>query len=384
MKITSVKATPVNIPASFDVCGVQRSASLSLCIVEITTDEGHTGYGMTAITEEEVVACVVNDILAPSLIGEDPLCHDKLWNQMYWLVTPRGQSGYASHAIAAVDIALWDIKGKALGQPVWKLLGGARSTVPVYATVGFDFFDDEQLTGIVKLWQDKGFDKFKMVVGHQATRRKDRIQQTLVDTLKRDAKRVGIFREAAGPDAEIFVDANCNLDAYHALYIATRMQEHDIGFFEEPLMGNDVRALQHLRQQVSIPLAGGQNEGQSDKFRELLIHQSLDILQPNVAITGGYTQCLKIAGMAEAFGVNIDNGGAWPFHNMHLHAGVRNGGMIEYHIFAVECLKQIFTDLPTPKNGWLTLPETPGLGFGLDREALAELAKQPTARGNGK
>ncbi len=384
MKIISVKATPVNVPATFDLCGAQRTASLGLCIVEIETDDGLVGHGMTAITEEEVVACAINEIAAPALTGEDPLCTDRLWNLLYWIMTPRGQSGYASHAIAAIDIALWDLKGKALSQPVWKLLGGARSQVPVYATVGFDFFDEEQLAGVVRLWQGKGFDKFKMVVAHQATRRKDSLRRTLVETLKRDAKRVAIFREAAGADAEIFVDANCNLDAYHALYIATRMQEYDVGFFEEPLMGNDVRALQHLRRQVSIPLAGGQNEGQSDKFRELLVHQSLDILQPNVAITGGYTQCLKIAGMAEAFGASIDNGGAWPFHNMHLHAGVRNGGMIEYHIFAVECLKQIFTDLPVPENGWLTLPQTPGLGFGLNRDALAELARQPTSRGSGK
>jgi L-alanine-DL-glutamate epimerase-like enolase superfamily enzyme len=120
------------------------------------------------------------------------------------------------------------------------------------------------------------------------------------------------------------------------------------------------------------------------KFRDFLVNRSLDILQPNVAITGGFTQCMKIAGMAEAFNVAIDNGGAWPFHNMHLHAGVRNGGMVEYHVFSVECLSQVYNDLPVPHDGMIDLPETPGLGFSLNKEALVELSKSATSLGRGK
>lgn len=383
MKIVDVKATAVNIPATFDFCNTQRTATLGVCIVEITTDEGHVGVGMTAITEEEVIAYTINQIMAPALIGKDPLCNDKIWNQMYWLMTPRGQSGYAMHAIAAVDLALWDIKGQALGQPVWKLLGGARSSVSTYATVGFDFFDREQLVAVAKDWEKQGFSKFKMVVGHGGLKRKDE-PRPLLDVLREDVMRVKLLREAIGDQAELFIDANCNLDLYHAAWLAKRVEEYDISFFEEPIKGNDPHTLSDLRRQTSIPLAGGQNEGQASKFKDLLLNRSLDVLQPNVAITGGYTQCQKIAGMAEAFGIGIDNGGAWPFHNMHLHAGLSNGGMVEYHIFAVECLKQIFNDLPTPKDGWIEMPTAPGLGFTLNQEALKELAKQPTSRGLGK
>lgn len=383
MKISKIKATAVNVPAEFNSCGQPRKATLGICVVEVTTDTGLTGVGMTAITEEEVIAYTINNIVAPAIIGDDPLCTDRIWNKLYWLMTPRGQSGYACHSIAAVDIALWDIKGKALGQPIWKLLGGAREKVTTYATIGFDFFDNDQLTDVAKTWQEEGFSKFKMVVGHNALKRRDEPRPVL-DAVRNDIRRVETLRETVGKDAEIFIDANCNLDPYHACWLAERLEDYNISFFEEPLVGNDPQQLRQLRSRTSIPLAGGQNEGQSSKFKQLLLNDSLDILQPNVAISGGYTQCVKIAGMAEAFNTGIDNGGAWPFHNLHLHAGVRNGGMVEYHIFAVKCLEQIFEGLPKPENGFLTAPNEPGLGFTLKNDALEELAKMPASRGLGK
>ena len=376
-KITAVRATALSVPASFDYCGRRNEHELGICIVEITTEAGHVGVGMTAITEESVVACAINEIAAPALVGQDALNIERIWDKLYWLMTPRGQSGYAMHAIAAVDLALWDIKGQALGLPVWRLLGGARPKVQTYATIGFDFFDREQLAEVAATWKARGFSKFKMVVGHNGLKRRDE-PRPLMDVMREDIKRVEILREAAGEDAELFVDANCNLDLYHATWLARRIEAFDISFFEEPLVANDVHGLRELRGKTSIPLAGGQNEGQIQKFRDFLLHGALDVLQPNVAITGGITLCRKIAAMAEGFGVNIDNGGAWPFHNMHLHAGLRNGGMIEYHIFSVECLSKIFNDLPVPQDGWLELPDTPGLGFTLNREALNEFAVRPS------
>ena len=139
-----------------------------------------------------------------------------------------------------------------------------------------------------------------------------------------------------------------------------------------------------LRRRTSIPLAAGQNEGLAWRFRDMLTHNAIDVLQPNVTISGGYSQVLKIAGMAQAFNVPIDNGGAWPFHNMHLHAGVSNGGLVEYHYVAVLVLQKIFDGLPAPVDGWLTLPEAPGLGFAPNANRVRELAKLPTSHGRGK
>src|SRR3954467_3324627 len=153
MQIASVRATPLNLPVTVATpSGKTKSTSLSLCLVDVELDDGRIGTGMTAITEEEGVAAIVNEVASHALVGMDPLRHEQVWDKLYWLLTPRGQSGYESHAMAAIDLALWDLKGQIFGQPVWRLFGGARAQVPVYATFGFAFFDREELAAAAKNW----------------------------------------------------------------------------------------------------------------------------------------------------------------------------------------------------------------------------------------
>lgn len=383
MKIVRVHATPLNLPVQAGLPGRTKSTSLSLCLVDVETDTGLVGTGMTAITEEEVVASIVNEIAAPALIGLDPMRHEALWDRLYWLLTPRGQSGYASHAMAALDLALWDIKGQALGQPCWRLLGGARPEVPVYATFGFAFLEREELAEAAVAWKARGFQRLKMTVGHHALQRRDE-PRSMTDVVAEDVMRIRAVRDAVGPDVQIFIDANCSLDYLHALHLAQRVEDCGIAFFEEPVSQNDIPTLAKLRNKISIPLAAGQNEGLSSRFRDMLVAQAVDVVQPNVCITGGYTQCQRIAGMAQAFNVQLANGGAWPHHNMHLHAGLANGTLVEYHSVAVDCCQLVFDDLPVPQAGVLKLPDTPGLGFRPNRERIAELSKRPLSHGAGK
>ena len=285
------------------------------------------------------------------------MAHEAIWEKLYWKTMPRGQTGYAAHALAAIDLALWDIKGKALGQPVWRLLGGARERVPVYATFGFGFFDREQLAAAAKHWVAQGFTRLKMTVGNEALRRRD--QRALSDVIKEDAARVarGARGGRAGHRAVHRRQLQSRPLSRDAL--AEMIKPYGIGFFEEPLSQNDVHQMAELRRVSGLALACGQNEGLLFRFRDLLLNKSVDILQPNVAIGGGITQCLKVAGLAAAFNVPIDNGGAWPFHNMHLHAGLAHGGMVEYHYLAVELCRQLYHGLPTPEAGFLTLPTHP-------------------------
>jgi L-rhamnonate dehydratase len=380
-RIAKVRAIGLNLPV--DIPGVQRKASFSACLVRVETESGLVGHGFTAITEEEVIAAAINEVVAPAIIGEDALEHERLWDRVYWLLSPRGQTGYASHAIAAIDTALWDIKGKALGQPVWRLLGGARSRVPVYATFGFSFYDRDQIAEAARNWMERGFRRLKMVVGHEALQRRD-TPRPQREVILEDALRVRAVRDAIGSDAELYIDANCSLDPYHALELARWVKPLGISFFEEPITQNDVALLADLRARAGIAIAAGQNEGLAWRFRDLLVRQAVDVLQPNVVISGGFTQCVRIAGMASAFNVPIANGGAWPFHNMHLHAGLAHGGLVEYHYPAVLACKTIFPHLPEPHDGWLALPDAPGLGFEPDEDSVRELAKRPSARGRGK
>jgi L-rhamnonate dehydratase len=383
MKIARVWATPLNLPVTVQAASGSKSTSLSVCLVQVETDTGLVGTGMTAITEEEVIGSIVNDIAAHHLVGLDPMRHEQIWERLYWLLTPRGQSGYASHAIAAIDLALWDIKGQALNEPCWRLLGGARAEVPVYATFGFAFFEREELAAAAKDWVGRGFTRLKMTVGHHALARRDE-PRPLDAVIAEDVMRIRAVREAVGPDVQLYIDANCSLDYFHALKLAQQVEPYGISFFEEPLTHNDIPNLQKLRAKTSIPLAAGQNEGLATRFRDLLVAQAVDVVQPNACISGGFTQCARIAGMAAAFNTRFANGGAWPHHNMHLHAGLANGSLVEYHSVAVQCCELVFDELPKPERGVLRLPDTPGLGFKPNPERLAELAKRPGSRGAGK
>jgi L-rhamnonate dehydratase len=382
MKIARVTATPLNVPLHITLLGLDKKTSLACCHVEVETDSGIIGHGFTSITEEDVIAQIVNGVIGPNMVGDDPLLHERIWEKLYWTMMPRGQTGYAAHALAAVDLALWDIKGKALDLPVWKLLGGARDRVPVYATFGFGFFDREQLAAAAKEWVKQGFRRLKMTVAGEALRHKD--THPLMDAIREDAKRVQAVREAVGPEIDIFIDANCNLDLYHATKLAEIIKPFNISFFEEPITQNDPLAMAQLRRNTGMALACGQNEGLLFRFRDFLVNQAIDYAQPNVCITGGYTQCLKIAGLAASFNVSVANGGAWSYHNMHLQAGVANGSLVEHHYLAVELYKLLYRDLPMPKDGWLTLPDRPGLGFEPDRDAIRELAKLPLSEGRAK
>lgn len=369
-QITNLTAYALKVPIEFELLGQRYQSTSSICLVKAETQTGLVGWGMTGITQAPVIERIVNHVAKPLVIGQDVMATEQIWEQLYWQLSPRGQTGYASHAIAAIDIALWDMKGKLLGQPIWKLLGGARDTVPVYATFGLEIFDRQQLAEAAKLWVAQGFTRLKMKVGHGGLRRRDE-PRPMAEVITEDIARIRAVRTAVGHEIELYIDANCNLDLYHASQLCQAIEPDNIAFFEEPVTQNDVRQLADLRRQTSIRLACGQNEGLAFRFRDFLVHEAVDVVQPNVVITGGYTQCAKIAGMAAAFNVPICNGGAWPFHNMHLQAGLANGWLVEWHFTAVKCIQAVYKNLPTPQNGYLQLPQTPGLGFEPDEAKVA-------------
>ena len=374
MKIARVAATPLNVPLHVKLAGADRKTSLAACFVEVETDDGIVGHGFTSITEEDVIAQIVNGVAGPAIIGDDPLAHERIWDKLYWTLMPRGQTGYAAHALAAIDVALWDIKGKALGQPVWRLLGGARARVPVYATFGFGFFDREQLAAAAKLWVAQGFRRLKMTVGNEALRHRD--ARPLADVVREDAARVQAVRDAVGPDVELFIDANCNLDLYHAKKLAEMVKP--IAFFEEPITQNDALQMAELRRATGVPLACGQNEGLLFRFRDLLLREAVDYVQPNVVITGGFTQCIKVRGACRGL-QRLDRERRRLVVPQHAPAG----GRVERHAgrAPLSCCRTLPADLSRPAasagwipdaagGAWSRLRAEPG-GDPRDREASA-------------
>lgn len=382
-EIREVTATPVNIPLTVEVGPVSAQSSLSGVVVEVTTASGITGHGFTAITEEEVVAAAVNSVAAPNLVGADALHREHIAERLYWLLTPRGQTGYASHAVSAIDLALWDILGHATGLPCWRLLGGARPRVPLYVTFGFGSFSRDQLVDAARHLKSEGVTRFKMVVGHHALAKRNE-GNDLRAQLDEDIARVRTVREALGEGPELYVDANCSLDPLSARWFADRIADYGIAFFEEPVRDNDYKAMAELRRATGMRVAAGQNEGQLFRFEQLMGAGAVDVIQPNAVICGGFTMAAKVAAIAQARNIAIANGGAFPFHNMHLNAGLANGGLVEWHLAAVAMGHALFRDLPERDEWDMPLPQAPGLGFQLDRDKLRDLAALPLSAGRGK
>lgn len=371
MKIARVEAWPIAIPYREAIVGLKEPLRVNMCFVRMETDDGLVGHGVTGITSSVAVAHVINSVAGPAVTGLDPVHNELIWDRLYWAMVSRGQTGFAIHAIAAIDVAIWDIKAKALGLPLWRLLGGARDRVETYATFGLPDYDRDQLVEAARWWISRGYTRLKMELAHGLPHRDER---SLLETIREDAERVRVLREGIGDDVEICVDGHCSLDPYHAYRFSRMIEPYGIAFYEEPTTQNDARLLADLRRRVGIPISAGQNEGLSSRYRDLLMHEAVDILQPNVVIGGGFTQALKVAGMAQAFNIPICNGGAWPHHNMHLQAGVANGTMIEYHYPVVEASRLIYKALPEAERGWMTMPQTPGLGFEPDFDAVREFS----------
>ncbi len=360
MKITRVEASVHNIPINPPL--LTETLWRHLVFVVIESDDGDIGYGLTGGIQHHGIREFINREVAPMLIGRNPLETERIWHELFVTLNPRAQTGMWSSAVSAVDIALWDIKGKHFGEPVWRLLGGAQNPVPAYITFGLPHYDNEQLVEVAKSFVDQGEDKLKMVVG-------------VMDDHQNpagDAERVRAVREAIGDDIQLMMDANYMLSFTMAQEMCRRVEPYNITWFEEPLYGNDASLLADLRRRTTVPISAGQNEGHRFRHRELLVHGAVDILQPNVCYVGGFTEGMKVAGMAQAFNILIANGGGWPHHNMHLQAAVANGWRVEFHYEMWKAGETIYVDPPGPSRGWVTLSERPGLGLEPRWDALKE------------
>lgn len=359
VEITSVKASTHSIPVKVPM--LAKPVIQKLVFVEIGTSAGITGYGLTGAGQTSGVCALINQQLAHFLSGKSALDTEARWQEMFLTFNPRYQTGAFSSALSAIDIALWDIKGKHLNMPVWRLLGGAKKTVPAYITFGLLEFDRDQLVEFARQFLAQGQDKFKMVVAIDNA-----------ENIAEDAARVGAVREAIGPDRDLMIDGNYLFSMNRALQLAKRVEPYNLTWFEEPLFGNDARLLSQLRQRCSVPISAGQNEGSRFRHLELLQNASIDILQPNVCYVGGYTEGMKVAALAQAFNILIADGGGWPHHNMHLQAAASNGWRVEFHYLMWQAGNTIYRNPPQPVKGNVTLTEDAGLGLEPNRDALRE------------
>ena len=284
--------------------------------------------------------------------------------RVFWATARKYFMGAWNCAMSLVDVALWDIKGKATGQPVWKLLGGAHAKLPAYITFGLPRYSIEELIEVARMLVKDGQTSLKMVVAAGSHEYDEILGQPTDASILQDAERVRALREAVGPRIELMMDANKGATFAQALKLAKLCEPYNLTWFEDPVLQGDPRLMARLRAQTTIPIAAG-STATSDLvyLREYLVREAVDYLQPNVRDIGGYTQGLKAAGIAQAFNVPLAMGGNYPHLNMHLHAGVPNGGRVEFHWQGWKCVEALFDNAPGPVKGTVTLPERPGLGF---------------------
>jgi L-alanine-DL-glutamate epimerase-like enolase superfamily enzyme len=362
MKITAVKASLHRIPVQPPL--LNEKIWTPVVITAVETDQGITGYGLTRSPQRHGVREFINREADPFLSGQNPLETERIWQSLSKAFNPRNQTGMWSSAMSAIDIALWDIKGKHYKEPVWRLLGGAQNPVPSYVTFGLRDYTKEQLVEVARQVIARGEHRLKMVVAVEP------------ENPKVDAERVRAVREGVGDDVELMIDANYMFSLNRALELCKLVEPYRITWFEEPVYQNDAALLAELRRHTSIPIAAGQNEGHRFRHRELIVNRGVDIAQPNVCSVGGYTEAVKVAALAQAFNLPIANGGGWPHHNMHLQAAMANGWRVEFHFVMWKIGDTIYQNPPGPNHGSVTLAETPGLGLEPRWDALKEFEEK--------
>lgn len=350
MKITGIEAAVEHVQPERAADAYAGQESLTCVRCKISTDEGLTGVGLTGRFLAAEVAHLLNGGFAATARGLDPLDIESVATTLAKKFNPRQSTGVFVSAMSAMDLALWDLRGKQLAHPVARLIGGARSAVPAYATVGLPAFSETELVKACTTALAAGFHGVKILVG---------AGRSIIE----DAKRIRAVRAAIG-HAPLMLDANCAYTVAEAKRLATLVADCDITFFEEPLRGNDIPSLAELRRAISIPLASGQMIQSVAWFRDVLACGALDILQPNAAFCGGLSAMLRILALAEAQGIPVTGAGGYEAANLPAMAGHAHGGMLEVH-GAHAALRTRFATHPEFRDGRLHVPAAPGLGFSL-------------------
>ena len=356
MKITSVEAETYLVPV--ELPGFPEPEMSDCFMVRIHTDEGITGMGFTHRMNGFACRETIGREIGPYLAGRDPLATERIWDDLFWKFNQRRMTGVWTASMSATDIALWDIKGKALGMPIYRLLGDYSSEITTYCTFGMLEYGREETAEIAAGLVASGWDKLKMKVCIEDSK-----------NIPEDAARVRAVREAVGGDVEIMMDANHLFSPMQARELARMCEPYDVKWFEEPLFGNDIEDLKALRAATTIHIAAGQQEGMRWRHRDLIAGGAVDIAQPDVVFVGGYTEGVKVAHLAQAFNLPVATHG-WPHLNMHLSGAISNAWRLEYHLGPAGLAAHLFKDPPVPENGILRIPDKPGLGLEFDEEGM--------------
>ncbi len=341
----------------------------SAAIVQVTTKDGIVGIGeCRSRFHPEIRGMIVEKIFKPILIGKDPFDVERHWRDMYRAMRLWGHSrGYFVEALSGVEMALWDVMGKALKMPIYKLIGGlCHESIPVYAsTVHHDWFKDAKgLSDHSIEIVEQGITGIKLSVGFG---------------LKTDVENVKIIRDAVGDDVQIMVDATSAYDVHTAIKVGRALERHDVLFFEEPIPPENIDGYIEVSKALDMAVAAGECEYTRYTFKDLINKRAVDIVQPDVGKVGGILECKKIAAMADAYDMPV------AYHTgtgaigvtaatLHLAASTPHFLMFEYMYRRVNPLTEELPkeQLTNHKDGELKVPNKPGLGVELNEDVISK------------
>ncbi len=359
MTIESVDVSQYRLPLDPPLTDATHGAMsvFDVTVVDIRTDDGATGsgYTYTAGRASGAVRSLIADDFAPLLIGADAERIEGLWQRLWHAVHYVGRGGPASFAQAAIDVALWDLKARRAGVPLWRLLGGHDPVVRCYAG-GIDLQDPiDELLARTERRLEEGYRAIKMKVGRA--------------NVHEDVERVGAMRKLLGEGFPLMVDANMGWQAGEAVQAARLLRPFGLVWLEEPVAPDDFPAHRRVRD-VGIPIAAGENLHTLAEFQALLAAGGADFPEPDLATCGGITVWRKVAALAEAHGLPVTSHGV---HDLHVHvlAAAPNASYLEIHGFGLE---QFIEQPLAVQDGTVTAPDRPGHGVVFDRERLSAYA----------
>ncbi|MBM3213159.1 mandelate racemase/muconate lactonizing enzyme family protein [Candidatus Poribacteria bacterium] len=346
----------------------------SYIIVRIETDVGIVGYGEASPMGASVVANTVRH-LGRMLIDKDPFNIEALWMLMFTNGHKLGPMGTQLEAMAGIDIALYDIKGKALNTPIYNLLGGAyRLKVPVYASSMRRDMKPEEEAERVEMFYEQGYTWYKQ---HSAVPwGYDNQRDQTVEVVKAIRKRLG-------NKMTLLVDVNNAYTVHHALNIGRQLEELDVFHFEEPIPAYDYDGYNRLQATLDIPIAAGEQEYTRWQFRDLINIAQVDIIQPDVIKSGGFTEMMKIAALSQTFNKPITVHNTQPTigtaAHLHFWAACQNCLYPQEYNIEPHPLRDKTPILKTPlalNKGYMDVPQGPGLGIEVDEKLLFELSER--------
>lgn len=358
LTIRELRTTLLRLPWVADpwMAGHPLGPQRDLVVVEVVTASGLTGMGYLHLLNlplQRTIGACIAEAMAPRVIGRDATAVEAIWRDLWRSTVTGGRGGVTMMAQSAIDIALWDVVGKAAGLPLHRLWGHYRSKVPVYGSGCFRGALGEGMAAKAKRYVEQGYRAVKMQAAH-------------IGDWRQDVRNLAMVRDAVGPDVEIMIDINMGWTADEAIIAGRAFQDYDPYWIEEPVLPDDYAGYLRCAEALDVRIVGGETHFGRADLKPFLENPRLPILQPD-PMRGGLTELRKIATVAETWGMTLAPH-LFPELNVHILASAPNGLWAEQ----MGLLDDLWVSRPVIEGGYITAPETPGHGLAFKPEVLKD------------